>query len=589
MKNENNQEQLDQLRHSAAHLLAAAVVKIWPEAKPTIGPSIENGFYYDFDFGDVSISDKDLKNIQKTMKKMVNKWDGFKKEEISSQEAKKVYASNPYKLELIDELEKEGEIVSFYKSGDFIDLCRGGHVDKPNQQLKFFKLLSIAGAYWRGDEKNKMLTRIYGTAFFTAEELNQHLKLIEEAKKRDHRKIGKNLELFMFDQEVGQGLPLYLPNGAIVRHLLMNFALDTYLKRGYQMVSTPHIGSEKLWIKSGHIGFYDDSMYGPLTVDDEKYRLKPMNCPFHVKMYTSKKRSYKNLPVRWTEMGTVYRYEKSGELHGLTRPRGFTQDDAHIICTPNQLQHEIDEALNIIDYIYQTLGMKELKYKLSTRDPQNPDKYVGSDQEWSQAENTLKQALKEKGISDYETDIGGAAFYAPKIDIDAVDSMNRRWQLSTIQIDFNLPTRFNMTYIDKDGQEKTPFMIHRALLGSLERFLGVYIEHTNGAFPVWLSPIQAVIMPISESHLKYSQTLYQNLKNEGVRVEIWPESNSLQKRIRTAEKQKIPYMLIIGDKEIESDSVSVRSRGQVDLGVIKLADLIDKIKENIKSKSLKIE
>ncbi|MGM0439460.1 MAG: threonine--tRNA ligase, partial [Patescibacteria group bacterium] len=463
---------LEKQRHSFSHVLASAVKKIYPDAKIGIGPAIDNGFYYDFK--DVSISEDDFEKLEKEMKKIIKEDLDFEKQVITKNQAKDLFKGDPYKLELIEDLKDEE--LSVYKTGDFVDLCKGPHVDSTGElNPKAFKLDRVAGAYFKGDENRDMMQRVYGLAFESKEDLEDYLEKRKEAEKRDHRKIGKKLELFMFDDEVGQGLPLYLPKGAMLRKLLMDFAMDTYLQHDYEIVSTPHIANEALWKKSGHLDHYEDDMYGALEVDEKRYRLKPMNCPFHLKMYNSKTRSYRELPKRWAEMGTVYRYEKSGELHGLTRPRGFTQDDAHIICRSDQLQDEIMSALKITKYIYSTLGMEDLIFKLSVRDPDKKDEYFGTDEQWEKAENALEEALKSFGQSEYIREEGEAAFYAPKIDIDAVDAMGRKWQLSTIQIDFNLPSRFDMSFINDKGEEETPFMIHRALLGSIERFLGVYI------------------------------------------------------------------------------------------------------------------
>lgn len=572
------------MRHSCEHILTQVMLKLYPGIKMAMGPATDEGFYFDFDPGKHKISEADFPKIEKKMAEIVKMNLPFKRQELSVDEARKLFKANEYKQEWLLEIKKKGEKAVIYTTGDkFIDLCCGPHL-KSTGQIGPFNLLSVAGAYWHGDEKNKMLTRIYGTCFPTQKELDHYLWQLEEAKKRDHRELGKKLKLFIFDDEVGQGLPLYLPNGAMIRHLLMDFALNTYFKRGYKPVSTPHIGSEKLWEHSGHLKFYADSMYGPLTVEGKKYRLKPMNCPFHVKMYTSEKRSYRDLPIRWTEMGTVYRFEKSGELHGLVRPRGFTQDDAHIICTKEQLIDEITAALDITIYIFKTLKMENLIFKLSVRDPDNLDKYFGSNKDWNEAESALKKVLIASGHKDYETDIGGAVFYAPKIDIDGIDSLGRRWQLSTIQIDFNLPYRFKMKYIDKDGKEKTPFMIHRALLGSLERFMGVYIEHTAGAFPVWLSPVQIMVIPISDKQKKYAQTLEAELKKQNLRVELDRQQETMQKKIRRAEEQKIPYMLIVGPREEKENKVSVRKRGEKDLGPMTLPEFMAKIKKEIEEK-----
>lgn len=571
-------DQVEKNRHSLAHILAHAVKELYKEAVFGMGPAIENGFYYDFD--NVKISEEDFEKIEEKMRDLINKDFSFEKKIISKKEAKDIFKNEPYKLELIEDI--ESDTVSVYKSGEFTDLCSGPHVEKSKDiPLDSFKLDRVAGAYFKGSEENKMLQRVYGLAFLNKEELDDFLLKREEAEKRDHRKIGKALKLFMFDDEVGQGLPLYLPKGGMLRHLLMNFALNTYLQNGYEVVSTPHIAREDLWERSGHLKFYKDDMYGPLTVDEKNYRLKPMNCPFHVKMYKSEIRSYRDLPIRWAEMGTVYRYEKSGELHGLTRPRGFTQDDAHIICAKEQLEEEIIKALQITRYIYRTLKMEDLIFKLSVRDPENLDKYFGEDADWKEAESGLKKALSIFTPSGYELDEGGAAFYAPKIDIDAVDAVGRRWQLSTIQVDFNLTSRFEMTYIDENGKEQTPFMIHRALLGSIERFLGVYIEHTKGEFPLWLSPEQIWVIPVSEKSVDYAKEVCSSLKKELLRTKIQDSSETLSKTVRNGELQKIPYLLVVGEKEKSSKSVSVRYRGK-DEGVLSLEDFLKRVEEELK-------
>jgi len=507
----------------------------------------------------------------------------FKKKNISKSEAKNLFKNQTYKLELIKGL--PGKIVSIYQVGDFIDLCKGPHV-KSTKEINpdTFKLTRTAGAYWKGDEKNKMLTRIYGLAFETKKELEQYLKNQEEAEKRDHRVLGQKLELFMFDKEVGQGLPLWLPKGAWLRKLVMDFAFNTYLERGYEPVSTPHIASTKLWAHSGHLDFYKESLYNSFGIEGEEYMLKPMNCPLHVQMYKNKRRSYKELPVRWTEMGTVYRYEKSGTLHGLTRVRGFTQDDAHIICTPEQLHKELLSALKLTLYIFNTFGFKELEMNLSVRDPKNKSKFIGKDSEWKKAETELKNVLKEIGYKNFVYDVGGAVFYGPKIDIKVKDSLGRPWQLSTIQFDFNLPSRFNMEYYGADGKKHTPFMIHRALLGSLERFIGVLIEHYAGAFPLWLSPVQIWIIPINSSHVKYAKDISTKLKEQRFRVETKTESETVSKKIRQGEIQKIPYLLVVGDKEIKTKKVSVRQRGKKKIETISLTKFIKSIKVRMDNK-----
>jgi threonyl-tRNA synthetase len=586
MKQEKKESQLDIMRHSAAHVMAAAVKQIYGDnVKFAIGPIIEEGFYYDFDLNDQTISQEDLPKIEKKMKHIIKQNLKFEKEEVDIKEALKKVKNQPYKQELIKELEKEGnKKVSFYKLGNiFEDLCSGPHVESSGK-IGPFKLMKVAGAYWRGDENNKMLQRIYGTAFETKEELDNYLKMLEEAEKRDHRKIGAEQELFMVDEEVGQGLILWLPNGAILRREIMNFALNTYLAKGYQEVVTPHIASSKLWSHSGHLDFYADDMYNSFGIEDEEYRLKPMNCPLQVTMYNHKKRSYRELPIRWTEMGTVYRYERSGTLHGLTRVRGFTQDDAHIICTPEQLKTELKAAFDLTLYMLKTFGFKDFEMNVSVRDPENKSKFIGDDKMWDKAENTLKEVLVESGFKDYVMDVGGAVFYGPKIDVKIADALGRKWQLSTLQFDFNLPSRFEMIYIDEDGKEKVPFMIHRALLGSLERFIGVLIEHYGGAFPVWLSPIQVKIINIGADHKTYCQEVDEQLKDQGIRTELDLANETVGNKIRKGEKDKIPYILVVGDKEVKKKAVAVRKRSEGDLGPQKLDKFIDQIKKEIENK-----
>ncbi len=564
-------------RHSLAHILAMAVKEIYPDALIGTGPAIENGFYYDF--GNVDIKEEDLLRIEKKMREILKKNISFENKIVSKEDARKIFVEEPYKLEILKDIKEKK--VSLYKSGGFVDLCSGPHVkNTKNIDPESFLLQRTAGAYFKGSAKNPMLKRVYGIAFKNKKELENYIEKQKEAEKRDHRKIGKRLELFMFDDEVGQGLPLYLPKGGMIRYLLINFAMETYLQNGYQIVSTPHIAREDLWKRSGHLKFYKDDMYGPLSVDEKNYRLKPMNCPFHVKMYNSKIRSYKEFPLRWAEMGTVYRYEKSGELHGLTRPRGFTQDDAHIVCTKKQLKDEIIKALKITRYIYSTLGMKDLFFKLSVRNQQEKEKYFGTDKSWKEAENSLKEALLSFAPN-YELDEGGAAFYAPKIDIDAMDAVGRRWQLSTIQVDFNLPFRFQMTYIDEKGKEKIPFMIHRALLGSIERFLGVYIEHTEGEFPLWLSPEQIWVVPVSEKAENYGKEVTAKIKEEGLRVVFQGTEETLSKTVRNSELQKIPYVLIVGEKEMKKETVSVRYRGKNE-GPVNFSKFLERIKKETK-------
>ncbi|MBU0978257.1 MAG: threonine--tRNA ligase [Patescibacteria group bacterium] len=590
-KNQSQKNNLDELRHSTAHLLAKAVIELYPGAKPTIGPSIEQGFYYDFDLGDTVISDKNFAQIEQKMHQIVKKWSEFRQVTKTQDEALAQYTDNQYKRELIGELAEKGETLSFYEVGTegqpefYSDLCKGPHVAKPSEVLKHFKLLSVAGAYWRGDEKNSMLTRIYGTAFFSQQELDDHLKMLEQAKLRDHRKIGQELELFMIDEEVGQGLPLWLPKGAFLRHKVQEYAFNTYLNRGYQPVSTPHIASKELWEHSGHLDFYSDSMYGGFGIEDEEYRLKPMNCPLHVKLFMHRQRSYRELPIRWTEMGTVYRYEKSGVLHGLSRVRGFTQDDAHIICTPDQLQAELTEALNLTLDILKTFGFKDFEMNLSTGGGKDESKFIGEKAKWREAEQALTQTLTKLGFDNFVTDEGGAAFYGPKIDLKLADSLGRMWQLSTIQLDFNLPGRFGMKYVGDDGAQHEPFMIHRALLGSLERFLGIYIEHTGGKFPLWLAPVQAVVLPITDAQNEYARRVTDQLTKAGLRVEVDDRSERLQAKIRDAQLQKVPFMLVVGGKEVESKSVAVRGRETGDEGRVQVEEFIKKIQKQVIDKS----
>jgi len=591
MATKNNH--LEKMRHSCSHVLAAAVLKLYPQAKLGIGPVIEDGFYYDFDFGQEKITEKELEEIAAVMTKIIKAKLPFKKEEVSLKKAKTIFKNQPYKRELIADLAKKGiKKVSLYILGDpaaepntvFIDLCAGPHLTNTSE-IGPFQLLSVAGAYWRGNEKNKMLTRIYGTCFPTQKELDHYLQKVAEAKKRDHRRLGKELELFTFDQEVGQGLVLWLPKGARLRKKIMDFALNTYLERGYEPVFTPHIASNKLWQHSGHLDFYRESLYNEFGVENEKYRLKPMNCPLQVAIYKSRPRSYKELPLRWTEMGTVYRYERSGVLHGLTRVRGFTQDDAHIICTPEQLHQELKEAFELTLYLLKTFGFKEFEPNLSRRDPQNKKKFIGSDKNWDLAEKELIRVLKEVGYGDrYVEDIGGAVFYGPKIDIKVADALGRKWQLSTLQFDFNLPERFKMTYIGPDGKKHTPFMIHRALLGSLERFIGVLIEHYAGAFPVWLAPVQVVVIPITDQHLAYGQKIATALKKKKIQVELDDRQETTSAKIRQAELEKVPYMLIVGDREIKTNQVNVRTRGEKVLGPMSLARFLKLIEEDIAKK-----
>lgn len=586
-----SESQLHLIRHTAEHVLTQAMERLYPDQIiKAMGPATTEGFYFDFDSGELKISQDNFAAIEKEMQVIIDQDLPLSRQELSPQEARKLFQDNHFKQEWIDQAESRGERITVYWTGEpgkkdsFVDLCAGPHL-KSTGGIKAFKLLSVAGAYWHGDEKNQMLTRVYGTAFTSDKELSQYLNQLEEAKKRDHKKLGQELELFTFDSEVGVGLPLWLPKGAYLRQAVMDYALDKYLVSGYQPVSTPHIASSKLWQHSGHVEFYKEGLYGEFEVEDEKYRLKPMNCPFHVAIYKFKPRSYRDLPLRLTEMGTVYRYERSGVLHGLTRVRGFTQDDAHIICTPDNLSSEIEAAFKLTLEILKTFGFEDFEVNLSTRDKNNQDKFIGSDQNWQTAEKVLKEVIEKMGYADkYVEDEGGAVFYGPKIDIKVADSIGRKWQLSTIQFDFNLPERFDMVYTGPDGQEHTPYMIHRALLGSLERFIGVLIEHYAGAFPLWLAPTQVSILPISEKFVDYAQEIAGQLKDLGVKVDIDDSDQSLGKKIHQSEAEKTPYMLIVGQKELDQKAVSVRQRGEKDLGQMQLSAFIDKIQAEIDQK-----
>jgi len=569
--------EIEKIRHSLAHILASAIKELYPKTKLGMGPAIENGFYYDFDFKE-NISNNDLPKIEKKMKELLKGDIQFKKNEISKSEARKLFKNEPYKLELINEL--EGDKISIYKSGDFFDLCKGPHVKSTKEIAKdAFKLTRVAGAYWKGFEENQMLTRVYGIAFKTKKELDNYIRLQKEAEKRDHRALGKKLDLFIIDDEVGAGLPLWKPKGTILRKIIEDYLKEELASQEYKWVTTPHIGRLELWKTSGHWKLYRENMYSPIEIDKQQYEIKPMNCPFHVKIFQSKIRSYKDLPIKYAELGTVYRYEKSGVLYGLTRVRGFTQDDAHIWCTPEQLTTELTKLLKHGLKILKTFGFKEYTIYLSTR----PEKYAGTEKGWEKATNTLKYVLKKLNLK-YEIDPGGGVFYGPKIDIKIKDSIGREWQCTTLQVDFNLPERFEITYIDKTGKKQQPIMIHRALLGSMERFIGVLIEHYAAAFPLWLSPTQVWVVPVGSSHRKYAKEVAEQLKKEGMRVETRIEAETVSKKIREGEIQKIPYILVVGDKEIKKNSVRVRSRNKGDIGLMKINKLVEKLKKEVLKK-----
>lgn len=568
--------ELDILRHSAAHIMAAAVVELFPETKVAIGPSIEDGFYYDFDRPS-PFTPEDLDKIEKKMKEIAKGNHAFVRSEKSKQEAIAYFKERgeKYKVELINEIPDDK--VTFYQSGDFVDLCRGPHV-RYSSKIKHFKLLTIAGAYWRGDAGREQLQRIYGTAFATKDELEAHLVKIEEAKKRDHRKLGKELRLFSVNEQVGPGLTLWHPKGARIRLEIENFWRDQHLKNGYEIVYTPHIGRSNLWETSGHLEFYKEYMYAPMQIDEQDYYVKPMNCPFHIMMYKSTLHSYRDLPLRWAELGTVYRYEKSGVLHGLMRVRGFTQDDAHIICRPDQLPGEIRRVLRFCLSILNSFGFKDFKVYLANKPK---EKAVGDVQSWQEATSSLDDAVKAEGL-ECEIDEGGGAFYGPKIDVKIKDALNREWQCSTIQFDFNLPERFDMTYIDQSGKKVRPYMIHRALMGSLERFFGVLVEHYAGAFPLWLAPVQVILTNITDKQDEYCQKVKQQLVGAGLRAEFDCRNEKIGLKIREATLQKIPYIAVVGDKEKDSGTVAVRMRSGKDLGQFKIEDFINLLKKEAK-------
>ena len=566
-----NDEKLSMIRHSMAHVMAEAVLEIFPEAKIAIGPSIENGFYYDFDLPR-PLQDADLETITEHMKNIIASGVPFVRKEVTREEAKALFADQPYKLELIDAI-PEGETVSLYTQGNFTDLCRGPHVESTKQLNKeAFKLLSIAGAYWRGKETNPMLTRIYGTAWTNPKELRLYMDHLADIEKRDHRKLGKDLDLFSLHEEAGPGLVYWHPRGARVRQAIEDFWRGEHYKNGYELVYTPHVGKSWLWETSGHLGFYKESMYPPMEMDKADYYAKPMNCPFHIMIYKNTKHSYRELPFRWAELGTVYRYEKAGALHGLMRVRGFTQDDAHLFVTPDQMDDEILEVLRFSLYMLHSFGFQDVHAYISTK----PEKSVGRVEDWDKATEALKKAVEKEGLA-YDIDEGGGAFYGPKIDLKIKDAIGREWQLSTVQFDFNLPERFNLTFVDKDGTEKRPFMIHRALLGSIERFFGVLLEHYAGAFPPWLSPDQIAIIPVGESAFDYCKELEKRLRGEGFRVVTDLSSDRMNAKIRNAQTMKTPYMLIIGEKEMSEDLVSVRYRGGKQVNGVRTTDFINEV------------
>lgn len=576
---------METLRHSAAHIMAAAVKDIWPNVKLAIGPAIDNGFYYDFDFGDTVINENDFAKIEKKMKSIIAQDLPFEKyeEDILKAIDKEKQRGEIYKVELLEDLKSEGtQKVTYFKTGNFEDLCRGPHI-KSSSEVKAFKLNKIAGAYWRGDENNKMLTRIYALAFETEKDLNEYIELLKEAELRDHRRLAKEFDLFSISDKVGQGLILWHPNLSKTREVLETWWRKVHRQNGYHYVYTPHIGRSLLWQESGHLGYFKDSMFPPFSDKETKdeYYIKPMSCPFHVEIYKSRRRSYRDLPIRWNELGTCYRYEKSGELHGLARPRGFTQDDAHIICTKEQFKDEYRKVVELTLGVFSNFGFTKFKYYLAARDPKNLDQYVGDSDVWNIAEATIKEILVEKGI-EYELEEGGAKFYGPALDIKIFDAIGREWQCPTIQLDMNLPSKFNMTYIGPDGKDHTPIMIHRTIFGSLERFCTILIEHYAGAFPFWLSPIQIKIISVSDNHIDYCHKLSEELLQMDFRPQVDDASETVGNKIRKAVNEKVPYILVIGDKEMESGLLNVRERGSKNTYKISKEDFIKNIQSQIK-------
>jgi len=580
MANDKQKFDLETIRHSTAHLMAQAVQQLYPDTQVTIGPVIEDGFYYDFCRKSPFVPE-DLEKIEQRMKEIAAQNLDIVRKELPREDALKMFdeMGEPFKLEVINELESN-EAISVYSQGEFTDLCRGPHVDNTSA-IKSFKLLHTSAAYWRGDERNQVLQRIYGTAWNTDKELRIYLKRLEEAKKRDHRRLGKELDLFSVSDDIGPGLILWHPKGSRIRCLMEDFWKTEHFKNGYEMVHSPHAAKVDMWKTSGHMDFYKDNIFSPMDIEGKEYVMKPMNCPFHIQIYQTRLRSYRDLPLRFAELGTVYRYERSGVLHGLLRVRGFTQDDAHLFCRPNQIEEEIVKVLDLILLILRSFGFNEYKVYLSTR----PDKFVGSEEGWEKATDALKQAL-EKSKLEYEVDPGEGVFYGPKIDIKIKDSLNRFWQVSTVQVDFNLPERFDISYIEEDGQRHQPIMLHRALMGSLERFFGCLVEHYAGAFPLWLAPVQAILLPITDQHQEYADEVAKKLTNNGFRVEKDLRNEKIGFKIREAQLQKIPYMIVLGEKEAENKTLAVRKRRSKETRTISIDTFIEEMNAQIKEKQL---
>ncbi|MBD3363064.1 threonine--tRNA ligase [Candidatus Dojkabacteria bacterium] len=595
--NEENFE-LYKMRHTAEHVLHLAVTELFPEVKRAMGPPIEDGFYFDFDPGSIKITEEDLEKIERKMQEIVKQNLPIIREEISIADAKILFEGNEYKLEWISEFEKDSETVTVYwtgepnKEGSDVDLCKGPHVES-TKNIGHFKLLSIAGAYWRGDEKNKMLTRIYATTFKNKKDLEDFLEKRKLAEERNHRKIGKEMDLYAIFPEIGQGLPVWLPNGYAMRRVLEDYMLDLERKHGYVHMLTPHINKAELFEKSGHLGFYKESMYAPMQIDDETFYLKPMNCPAGMMVYNMDLRSYRDLPMKMGELGTVYRYEKSGELHGLQRVRGFTQNDAHIFCTQGQLESQFMEVMDMMNTFYKDIGFKDYYFRLSLSDPKNKEKYCGDPEAWKKVEDIMRKVL-EKNHIEFKEASGEAAFYGPKIDVQAINVFGKEDSISTNQVDFNLPERFDLTYVDENGEKKRPFVIHRALIGSFERFFAFLIEYYGGAFPLWFAPEQIRILPISDKNVEYANKVDSILKKEGRKMNLWirssvdERSETLQSKVRDSEIAKVPYTLIVGGREEEKDQVSVRARGKGDLGAVSLNNFKEKLLEEINSKALNL-
>jgi threonyl-tRNA synthetase len=578
LKNLTKEERLERMRHSAAHIMAEAVTEMFPDARIGIGPPIDTGFYYDFDLPRTLTLD-DLPVIEEKMRNRIESDVPFEPSLITKDEARERFGDQPYKLELIDEIPDEK--VGLYQQGDFVDLCQGPHVERTGQ-VPEFKLMSVAGAYWRGDEKNPMLQRVYGALFDTTQELNEYLERIEEAAKRDHRRLGREMDLFSFHEEFGPGLVYWHPKGGKMRTLIEDFWRQEHFRAGYDIVFSPHIGKSTLWETSGHLNFYKENMYSPMDIDGQDYYVKPMNCPFHIQMYKSSLRSYRELPIRMAELGTVYRYERSGVLHGLLRVRGFTQDDAHIFCRPDQVKQEIERCVEFTRFFLGAFGFERFHVYLSTRDAAG--KYAGSLEDWGMATNVLRDVINDHALP-YDVDEGGAVFYGPKIDIKMLDTLGREWQCTTIQFDFNLPERFDVSYIGEDGREHRPYMVHRALLGSMERFFGVLIEHYGGAFPLWLAPVQAIVIPISDRHLDYAQKVADQLRAADLRVDIDDRGERMQAKIRDAQLQKVPYMLVVGDREAEANAAAVRLRSGEDLKARPVEEIVHRMSQEVSQRT----